>query len=202
MLDFCIVHRQSLTFFLNCLWIASRASLMVTPLRFRAVTSRPSGKCRSIFLTGGSVSIFLRTSFSSSVAGDLLSRLKIRQHKLNGSSAGKQLSTTRLRGGLVAVKVSGLPIQLLRFRCYLEFLAFLFYSSVSRTSLAKAIGLIKLPRSAMLYTPAALELALRCPLTAPLSSGGEDDKPEIAESTLVRGSTVSADMLLLIDVLN
>ena len=47
----------------------------------------------------------------------------------------------------------------------------------------------------MLYTPAALELALRCPLTAPLSSGGEDDKPEIAESTLVRGSTVSADII-------
>jgi len=64
-------------FFLNCLWMASNASLMVTPFRFRAVTSRPSGKCRSIFLTGGSVRNFLRTSFSSSVAGDLLSRLMI-----------------------------------------------------------------------------------------------------------------------------
>lgn len=41
----------------------------------------------------------------------------------------------------------------------------------------------------MLYTPAALELALRCPF---LSSGGEDDKPEMAESTLVRGAVVSA----------
>ena len=49
----------------------------------------------------------------------------------------------------------------------------------------------------MLYTPAALELALRCPLTIPLSSGGEDDKPEMAESTLVRGSTVSADMIVM-----
>ena len=63
------------TFFLNCLWIASSASLIVTPLRFRAVTSRPSGKCRSIFLTGGLVRNFLRTSFSSKVAGEVLSFL-------------------------------------------------------------------------------------------------------------------------------
>ena len=47
----------------------------------------------------------------------------------------------------------------------------------------------------MLYTPAALELALRCPLAAPLLSGGEEDRPEMAESILVRGSTVSADIL-------
>ena len=32
------------TFFLNCLWMASSASLIVTPFRFRAVTSRPNGK--------------------------------------------------------------------------------------------------------------------------------------------------------------
>lgn len=63
------------TFFLNCLWIASNASLMVTPFRFRAVTSSPNGKWRSIFLTGGSVRCFFRTSLSSSVAGDVLSRL-------------------------------------------------------------------------------------------------------------------------------
>ena len=48
---------------------------MVTPLRFRAVTSRPNGKWRSIFLTGGSVSGFLRASLSSSEAGDVLSLL-------------------------------------------------------------------------------------------------------------------------------
>ena len=63
---------QTLTFFLNCLWMASSASLMVTPLRFLAVTSNPSGKCRSIFLTGGVVSSFLRMSFSSTVEGDVL----------------------------------------------------------------------------------------------------------------------------------
>lgn len=44
----------------------------------------------------------------------------------------------------------------------------------------------------MLYTPVALELALRCPFFSSL--GGEDDKPETAESTLERGC-VSADMM-------
>jgi hypothetical protein len=48
---------------------------MVTPLRFLAVTSNPSGKCRSIFLTGGVVSSFLRMSFSSTVEGDVLTFL-------------------------------------------------------------------------------------------------------------------------------
>lgn len=60
------------TFFLYCLWIASIASLIVTPFRFRAVTSRPRGKCRSIFLTGGVVRSFLRYSLSSMVLGDVL----------------------------------------------------------------------------------------------------------------------------------
>lgn len=64
------------TFFLNCLYIASRASLIVTPLRFRAVTSRPNGKCRSIFLTGGVTRYFLRASLSSRLAGDVLSFLQ------------------------------------------------------------------------------------------------------------------------------
>ena len=49
----------------------------------------------------------------------------------------------------------------------------------------------------MLYTPAALELALRCPLTGPLSSVGDDDRPEMAESTLVRSEgAASTDMLV------
>jgi hypothetical protein len=49
---------------------------MVTPLRFLAVTSNPSGKCRSIFLTGGVVRSFLRMSFSSTVEGDVLTFLQ------------------------------------------------------------------------------------------------------------------------------
>lgn len=64
-----------LTLFLNCLWMASKASLIVTPLRFRAVTSKPSGKWRSIFFTGGSVKSFLRMSFSSTVLGDVFTFL-------------------------------------------------------------------------------------------------------------------------------
>ena len=64
-------------FFLNCLWMASSASLMVTPFRFLAVTSRPNGKCRSIFLTGGVVRCFFNVSFSSKVAGEVLSFLHI-----------------------------------------------------------------------------------------------------------------------------
>ncbi len=48
------------------------------------------------------------------------------------------------------------------------------------------------PRSFMLYTPAALELALRWPLIPSL--GGEDERPETAESTLVRAA-VSVDMM-------
>lgn len=68
--------RQSVcTFFLNCLWIASSASLIVTPFEFRAVTSRPSGKCRSILLTGGLTRCSLRMSLSSTVDGDVLSFL-------------------------------------------------------------------------------------------------------------------------------
>lgn len=58
------------------------------------------------------------------------------------------------------------------------------------------LSLVDLPKSAMLYTPAALELALRCPFTGALSSGGDDDKPEMAESTLVRSEgAASTDML-------
>jgi len=45
---------------------------MVTPLRLRAVTSRPRGKWRSIFLTGGVVRNFLRASLSSTVVGEVL----------------------------------------------------------------------------------------------------------------------------------
>ena len=49
----------------------------------------------------------------------------------------------------------------------------------------------------MLYTPAALELALRCPFAGPFSSVGDDDKPEMAESTLVRSEgAASTDMLI------
>lgn len=65
-----------LTRFLNCLWMASNASLMVTPFMFRATTSRPSGKCRVIDLSLGSVSGSFSTDGSSTVVGDLFSFLE------------------------------------------------------------------------------------------------------------------------------
>lgn len=49
---------------------------MVTPFMFRAVTSSPRGKWRSIFFTGGVVSIFFKTSLSSIVEGEVLSFLQ------------------------------------------------------------------------------------------------------------------------------
>lgn len=55
--------------------MASSASLIVTPFRFLATTSSPRGKCRSIFLIGGSVSSFLRMSLSSIVDVDVLTFL-------------------------------------------------------------------------------------------------------------------------------
>lgn len=64
-----------LTFFLNCLYMASSASFIVTPFRFRAVTSSPRGKWRSIFFTGGVVKNFFNASLSSNVAGEVLSFL-------------------------------------------------------------------------------------------------------------------------------
>jgi hypothetical protein len=69
------IERWMHTFFLNCLWMASSASLIVTPFEFRAVTSRPSGKCRSILLTGGLTRCILRMSLSSTVDGEVLSFL-------------------------------------------------------------------------------------------------------------------------------
>lgn len=69
------MHMRLLTFFLNCLCIASSASFIVTPFRFRAETSRPNGKCRSIFLTGGVVSNFLRTVGSSTSCTEVLTFL-------------------------------------------------------------------------------------------------------------------------------
>lgn len=60
------------TRFLYALWMASRASLMVTPLRFRAVTSIPRGKCKSILLTGGLVRCSFKIEGSSTVEELLL----------------------------------------------------------------------------------------------------------------------------------
>jgi len=63
------------TFFLNYLWMASSASLMVTPLRVPCgVPPDPRREVQGpIFLTGGVVSIFFRgRPFSSRVDGEVL----------------------------------------------------------------------------------------------------------------------------------
>lgn len=57
------------TRFLYALWMASSASLIVTPFMFRAVTSFPSLKWRSIFLTLGFVRGSLRIAGSSMPLG-------------------------------------------------------------------------------------------------------------------------------------
>jgi hypothetical protein len=49
---------------------------MVTPFMFRAVTSSPSGKCKAMDLSLGSVSGNFKTDGSSTVLGDLFSFLE------------------------------------------------------------------------------------------------------------------------------
>lgn len=118
------------TFFLNCLWIASNASLIVTPFRLRAVTSSPNGKCRSIFLTGGSVRNFLSTSFSSMVPGEVLRRLVNQvSHAHRGHT--KRLSATTSSTTAFGVRSCVSPVQSLSLFCYLQFLTLLFYRFVS-----------------------------------------------------------------------
>lgn len=94
-----------LTLFLNCLWMASSASLIVTPLRFRAVTSSPRGKWRSIFLTGGVVSIFLRCSLSSTVVGDVL--IFLERNRVSGQWCDCGVTTW----GSLTIPVSASPWQ-------------------------------------------------------------------------------------------
>lgn len=124
-----------------------------------------------------------------------------------------QLGVAIDRKGVMEMKTgySGInghvPIQFLRLLCYLELLAFLFYESMLSADVGTLVGGAGipdlsgcqatryrgygLPKSLMLYTPVALELALRWPFLS--FCGGEDDRPETAESTLDRGA-VSADM--------
>lgn len=158
--------------------MASNASLMVTPLRFLAVTSSPSGKCRSIFLTGGVVSSFLRMSFSSTVDGDVFIFLR------GGQTCG--LMTTMERPDLPPCRLCLL--------CDLQFNPLgLCIAGVSHYENCRMLrGVLSyteegrqrdLPRSLMFMTPLALELARRC-----LVSLGGGSMPWTAESTLVSGS--------------
>jgi hypothetical protein len=111
--------------------MASKASLTVTPLRFRAVTSSPSGKCRSIFLTGGLVKNFLRASLSSSEAGEVLSFLIC----WSGCQFGIVMAERNTygeegEGRRLIRKKENIPIESLRLLCDLQLLPFLLYVSV------------------------------------------------------------------------
>jgi hypothetical protein len=93
-----------------------------------------------------------------------------------------------------------LPVGLLCFRSQFELYMFTFCQrSVEVHHVHADRGSIRLgteessPRSLILKTPVTLELVLRC-----LGSfGGDDDnRPSMAESTLVRGEVVSTDMIV------
>lgn len=165
-----------LTLFLNCLWMASSASLIVTPLRFRAVTSSPRGKWRSIFLTGGVVSIFLRCSLSSTVVGDVL--IFLERNRVSRQWCDCGVTTW----GSLTIPASASPWQSeAPFLLPLLRVSGLFRNTRQRKDI---------PRSLMFMTPLALELARRCFV----SLGGDDAMPWTAESTLVRVS--GSDMLM------
>ena len=171
-------NRELLTFFLNCLWIASSASLMVTPFKFRAVTSRPRGKCKSIFFTGGVVRSFFSASRSSIVVGDVFNFL----------CYGSGIFPTRGSMGASALHrehTNSTAVSPLRFPT--PCLPSLLFVSMQRLHKSKPDG----PRSAMLYTPVALELALRWPF----DSVGDDERPETPESTLLRSEGSPAMMV-------
>jgi hypothetical protein len=120
--------------------MASSASLIVTPRRFRAVTSRPSGKCKSILRTNGRQSGFFSTSLSSKVAGDVLSFLRAQHVSLPRYHHQRQCipSVHGLAGGRritsgTGQEVSGSPVQLLRLGCDLDLLLFFLCLFVSPT---------------------------------------------------------------------
>ena len=163
---------------------------------FLAVTSSPRGKCRSIFLTGGLVSNFLSTAGSSTVLGDEFNFLvhQISTWSLNGHSGeATDTSTCSMIGADQTYQFS----FWVSFAISNSFPSFSIYSSALDYSLLSSWGhsvqggqlLGYLPSSAMLKTPETLELVLRWPIF--FSAVGDDDKPEMAESTLVRSEVVS-----------
>ena len=81
---------------------------------------------------------------------------------------------------------TSLPVQALSLLCYQEVLALFLYFLSAKSHMGEA----NLPKSLMLYTPVALELALLCPF---FSSVGET--PATAESTFVRLFSPSVDMI-------
>ena len=160
--------------------MASNASLIVTPFKFRAVTSSPRGKCRSIFLTGGSVSIFLRALFSGSSIdiGDLLIRLPHHDPSAMFPSRFVDLKMSRgwgrARRGISKVSDTYQFSFCVSLAIWSSFPSF----SVSRCQFvfelmewSRAVRKVdgdwrSIPKSLMLKTPGTLELALRFSLAS------------------------------------
>lgn len=96
-----------------------------------------------------------------------------------------------------------LPVQLLSLHCQCDFLLLCLCLSISMCWLPFLPKKHKqfdkdLPRSSIWYTPETAELALRFAI---LSSPGPELMPWTAESTLVKGVAVSADMIAVIEKL-
>ena len=160
---------------------------MVTPLRFRAVTSSPNGKCRSIFLRGGVVRSFLRISLSSTVEGDVLIFLRRVSGDWANTSAGQPDLPPRPLCLLGNLQLS--PRSL----CTRESQSAAVRHPVACGPCVRRRG-HHLPRSLIFMTPLALELARRCLVS--LTSLGATSMPWTAESTLVSGSDMMDCLLL------
>lgn len=189
---------MQLTRFLYALWMASMASLMVTPLRFLAVTSIPKGKCRSIFLTGGFVKCILRIEGSSIDMG--LELIFLRKELSASTYSWQDTTTAKGLRGRIQYGDGDLPPRFLSLDRKLQLNPILLCARGHMLAGLLCEGLVtlrlwvrsvseeaaSLPRSLMFMTPAALELCLLWPF----SLGGEDDKPWTAESTLESGSVM------------
>lgn len=179
---------------------------MVTPLRLRAVTSRPRGKWRSIFLTRGVQRGFLRMSGSPRAEGEVLSFLCFREVLMGFEwgwlGGGCWLRMKRWAWSRMVVDgqrhTSSVSASLVLFAAlYLPFLfpqyqfEVIHYVSLKCQSSIKKTEHVVLnsPRSTILNTPVTLLLARRWKI---FFSVGDDDKPfSMAESILER-SAVSA----------
>lgn len=144
---------------------------------FRAVTWRPRGKSRSIFLTGGVTRYSLRISLSSIVEGEVLSFL------------GESQLLGKRDGGMSTYH----PV----FWVSMGRVSSIFCASEGNVSLSTSdLGTVHLPRSLIFQTPAAAVedvrlwpfLSLRTSFSVGSGALSSIDKPAMAESTLVSGA--------------
>ena len=162
--------------------MASSASLIVTPFKFRAVTSRPVGKRKSIFLTGGVVRSFFNTSLSSSDAGEVFSFLEGRPASHLAYCTSNMYFSLPTKHCLNHMPYSPVELlglfgdcQLFPFGLYIDLSAFVsdhhLGEHVITWEMVMKCPIAAVPRSAMLNTPVTLELVRRCDFLP--SFGGE-----------------------------